>query len=65
MLAQHDAPIIAVATAPGRGAVGIVRVSGKNLNALVFVDWVAKSFEGRLKEEYQRGYEDCLTKESK
>ena len=35
MLAQHDAPIIAIATAPGRGAVGIVRVSGKNLGALV------------------------------
>jgi tRNA modification GTPase len=34
MLAQHDAPIIAIATAPGRGAVGIVRVSGKNLGAL-------------------------------
>jgi len=31
MLAQHDAPIIAIATAPGRGAVGIVRVSGKQL----------------------------------
>ncbi len=35
MLAQHDAPIIAIATAPGRGAVGIVRVSGKNLAAVV------------------------------
>ncbi len=35
MLIQHDAPIIAIATAPGRGAVGIVRVSGKNLEALV------------------------------
>ena len=35
MLAQHDAPIIAIATAPGRGAVGIVRVSGKNLGGLV------------------------------
>jgi tRNA modification GTPase len=35
MLAQHDAPIIAIATAPGRGAVGIVRVSGKNLAPLV------------------------------
>ena len=35
MLALHDAPIIAIATAPGRGAVGIVRVSGKNLSALV------------------------------
>jgi tRNA modification GTPase len=35
MLALHDAPIIAIATAPGRGAVGIVRVSGKNLSAFV------------------------------
>ena len=35
MLAQHDVPIIAIATAPGRGAVGIVRVSGKNLSDLV------------------------------
>ncbi len=34
-------------------------------SALVFIDWIAKTFEGRLKEEYQRGYEDCLTKESK
>lgn len=36
MLAQHDTPIIAIATAPGRGAVGIVRVSGKGLSV-----WVA------------------------
>jgi tRNA modification GTPase len=35
MLSQHDAPIIAIATAPGRGAVGIVRLSGKGLNPLV------------------------------
>lgn len=35
MLAQHDAPIIAIATAPGRGAVGIVRISGKHLLPLV------------------------------
>ena len=35
MLSQHDAPIIAIATAPGRGAVGIVRISGKGLGALV------------------------------
>ena len=33
MLAHHDAPIIAIATAPGRGAVGIVRISGKQLGA--------------------------------
>lgn len=32
---QHNAdPIVAIATAPGRGAVGIVRVSGANLMAL-------------------------------
>lgn len=37
MLSQHDAPIIAIATAPGRGAVGIVRVSGKQLSELVVV----------------------------
>ena len=31
MLSRHQDPIIAIATAPGRGAVGIVRVSGKGL----------------------------------
>lgn len=35
MLARHHDPIAAIATAPGRGAVGIVRVSGKNMAALV------------------------------
>ncbi len=35
MLPRHHDPIIAVATASGRGAVGIVRVSGRNLSALV------------------------------
>ena len=35
MLAQHDAPIIAIATAAGRGAVGIVRLSAKGLVPLV------------------------------
>ncbi|MDP1742245.1 tRNA uridine-5-carboxymethylaminomethyl(34) synthesis GTPase MnmE [Polaromonas sp.] len=35
MLARHHDPIAAVATAPGRGAVGIVRVSGKHIAALV------------------------------
>jgi tRNA modification GTPase len=33
LLAHHHDAIIAVATAPGRGAVGIVRVSGKQLAA--------------------------------
>ena len=31
MLARHHDPIVAIATAPGRGAVGIVRVSGKDI----------------------------------
>ena len=35
MLARTTDPIIAVATAPGRGAVGIVRVSGKNVASLI------------------------------
>ena len=35
MLARHHDPIVAIATAPGRGAVGIVRVSGKGLAGFV------------------------------
>ena len=31
MLARHHDPIIAIATAPGRGSVGIVRISGREL----------------------------------
>ena len=35
MLARLQSPIVAVATAPGRGAVGIVRASGPDLSALI------------------------------
>ncbi len=35
MLPDRHAPIAAIATAPGRGAVGIVRVSGRGLGPLV------------------------------
>ncbi|APW40358.1 tRNA uridine-5-carboxymethylaminomethyl(34) synthesis GTPase MnmE [Rhodoferax koreense] len=35
MLARHADPIAAIATAPGRGGVGIVRISGKNLAPLI------------------------------
>ncbi len=35
MLPRHQDPIVAIATAPGRGAVGIVRVSGRGLGPLV------------------------------
>jgi tRNA modification GTPase len=37
MLARHHHPIAAIATAPGRGAVGIVRISGKAVAPLVDV----------------------------
>jgi tRNA modification GTPase len=35
MLARINDPIVAIATAPGRGAVGIVRVSGRGLRRLI------------------------------
>ena len=35
MLSERDDPIIAIATPPGRGAVGMVRLSGKQLWPLV------------------------------
>ena len=35
MLARHHDPIAAIATAPGRGAVGIVRISGKAIAPMV------------------------------
>lgn len=35
MLPRHQEPIVAIATAPGRGAVGIVRVSGRGLDRFV------------------------------
>ena len=35
MLARHHHPIVAIATAPGRGAVGIVRISGRCIAPVV------------------------------
>jgi tRNA modification GTPase len=35
MLSRHNDPIAAIATAPGRGAVGIVRVSGKSVQLVI------------------------------
>ena len=35
MLSRYNDPIAAIATAPGRGAVSIVRLSGKGLSPLV------------------------------
>ncbi len=37
MLPRHHDPILAIATAPGRGSVGIVRVSGRSLSAFIAV----------------------------
>lgn len=50
MLARHQDPIIAIATAPGRGAVGIVRVSGPKLKA-----W-ADAFCGKTLQARQAHY---------
>jgi len=50
MLARHQDPIIAIATAPGRGAVGIVRVSGPQLKA-----W-ADAFCGKTLQARQAHY---------
>ena len=35
MLARHHHPIVAIATAPGRGAVGIVRISGQRIAPVI------------------------------
>ena len=35
MLARSHHPIVAIATAPGRGAVGIVRISGQHLAPVI------------------------------
>ena len=35
MLPRHHDPILALATAPGRGAVGIVRISGRSLSTFI------------------------------
>jgi len=35
MLARHHHPIVAIATAPGRGAVGIVRISGQHIAPVI------------------------------
>ncbi|MFN8900098.1 MAG: tRNA uridine-5-carboxymethylaminomethyl(34) synthesis GTPase MnmE, partial [Pseudomonadota bacterium] len=35
MLGRPSDPIVAIATAPGRGAVGIVRASGRDLSTLI------------------------------
>ena len=46
MLARHHDPILAIATAPGRASVGIVRVSGKDLRPLLKA-WFGHSLEAR------------------
>jgi len=36
MFLQDTAPIAAISTAPGRGGIGVVRISGQNLDSLAF-----------------------------
>ena len=43
---KHSDPIVAIATAQGRGAVGIVRVSGKNLRPWA-EQWLGRSLRPR------------------
>ena len=50
MLPRHDDPIAAIATAPGRGAVGIVRLSGRGLAPL------AQTLTGRALTPRQASY---------
>jgi tRNA modification GTPase len=50
MLSRHQDPIIAIATAPGRGAVGIVRLSGPDLKP-----W-ADAFFGKTLQPRQAHY---------
>ena len=58
MLARHQDPIAAIATAPGRGAVGIVRVSGRGLAA--FVQGIRAS--DRVKDSVkEKGEQELLT----
>ena len=46
MLARHHDPILAIATAPGRASVGIVRLSGKDLRPLVQA-WFGHGLDAR------------------
>jgi hypothetical protein len=37
---------------------GLAFEGNAEMSAIIFVDWVAKKFESRLKEEYERGLKD-------
>jgi tRNA modification GTPase len=47
LLPRHHDPIVAIATAPGRGAVGIVRVSGADLKSL-FTPLLGANYQGNI-----------------
>ena len=46
MLARHADPIVAIATASGRGAVGIIRLSGRDLRAFIRA-WLGRDLRAR------------------
>jgi hypothetical protein len=37
---------------------GLAFEGNAELSAVVFIDWIAQQFAGRLKEEYERGLKD-------
>lgn len=37
---------------------GLAFEGNAEVSAIVFIDWLAKAFTGRLKEEYERGVKD-------
>ena len=37
---------------------GLAFEGNAEMSAIVFIDWIAKAFESRLKEEYERGFAD-------
>jgi tRNA modification GTPase len=46
LLARHADPIVAIATASGRGAVGIIRLSGRDLRAFIRA-WLGRDLRAR------------------
>ena len=61
MLAEQRAPIVAIATAPGRGAIGIVRVSGGSSTEMVKMLSVALQV-GVSRQEGQVGVSNPLSR---
>jgi len=46
-MTYDSSPITAIATAPGRGGIGVVRISGKNLGSIVQALFGGQRFKPR------------------